>query len=261
MRYLTDAKLFIVLTLLSLTVTLTLTQWLEFRTVNAFIAQHVVLGSIAFIIGGFALLSKKGGLIHRASGQLFYTLMTVSSVLTLVVSVMPYHVSYSMFQISVMTLYFLIGGKRSLSFKKPNHNLIVDKLFACIVIAVSLVVMFHSVILDGVFYPLRTVFGAVAISFATCDLLLFSKTQSIKKYWLALHLSKITAGYTTAVTGFFVAQNIIGGYYNWFTPTAITLVFITYWLIKLKFITIQKKRSATSSSNVKQPSSIAQENY
>ena len=56
MRYLTDAKLFIVLTLLTLTVTLTLTQWLEFRTVNAFIAQHVVLGSIAFIIGGFALL-------------------------------------------------------------------------------------------------------------------------------------------------------------------------------------------------------------
>ena len=228
-----DKNLFILLTGLVLVITLIMTIWLEFRLVNAFIVEHVVLGSIAFFVGAVALISRKGSALHKLYGQLFYGLMTASCVLTLIVASMPFHISFSMFQISVMSLYFLIGGKRSLQFRKSDHQFLVDKILAYVVIVVSLYVMLYSVVLDGTFYPLRTVFGVVGCGFALVDLFLFKKIKNIQKHWLSFHLSKMTAGYTTAVTGFFVAQNILGGYYNWFTPTVVCLFFIFYSIFKL----------------------------
>ena len=198
--------------------------------------MHVVLSSIAFVVGGIALLSKKGRTLHKRSGLIFFWLMTLSTVLTLCVSMMPYHVSTSMFQISIMTLYFLIGGLRSLSFKNKDHNLKIDKVMAWIVIAISWFIFFYSYALYGGAQPLQTVFGVVATAFGLADLITFHRSPSLKRYWLIFHLSKITAGYTTAVTGFFVAQNVIGGYYNWFTPTVISLIYIFYWMVKLKII-------------------------
>lgn len=216
---------------------------LEFRLVNALIATHVILGSLAFIVGAVALFAGKGQRLHKLGGQAFYVLMTLSCVITLMVSTMPNHISFSMFQISVMSLYFLVGGKRSLEFKQTQHSLSLDKRLALVVIGVSVYVLLYSVILDGIFYPLRTVFGLLGISFGLIDLWLFRQASTTKKYWLALHLSKMTAGYTTAVTGFFVAQKILGGYFDWFTPTVICLAFIGYWLIKLRIFKLAKRTS------------------
>ena len=214
--------------------TIAIVKFFDFRPSNAMIVIHVVLGSLAFIIGGIAILSKKGGKIHKITGRLFYLLMLMSAILTLVVSLMPFHISFSMLQISVMTLYFLIGGVRSLSFKGESFSLFVDKSLSYVTIIVSFVVLFYSVIADSQFYPLRTVFGSVAIIFGLMDLWVFKRPKNLKRHWLILHLSKMTAGYTTAVTGFIVAQNVFGGYYNWFLPTVFCFLFIFYWLAKLK---------------------------
>lgn len=234
MNILTDNRYFTVATALTLMVTLVFTLALDFRAVNALIAIHVILASFAFLVGGVSLLSRKGSPLHKQSGQLFYVMMVISCVLTLMVSMMPNHISPSMFQISVLSLYFLIGGKRSIAFKQPAHRLLIDLLLAYSVISVGLVVMFYSVVLNAEFHPLRTVFSSIGIVFGVIDLWSFQRRELVKRKWLAFHLSKMVAGYTTAVTGFFVAQNILSGYYNWFTPTVIYLVYLVYWLIKLK---------------------------
>ncbi|NVJ66580.1 MAG: hypothetical protein HWE16_08820, partial [Gammaproteobacteria bacterium] len=180
--------------------------FLEIRLVNAMIATHVVLGSLAFLVGAFSSVSKKGGKLHKSSGRLFYLFMTVSAIYTLIVATMPNHFSTSMFQISIMTLYFLIGGIRSLSYKKSDHQYMIDKLLVYLTILVSIFILFYAKYLYGGFQPLQTVFGILAINFCILDLWIFSKAGLAKKRWLALHLSKMLAGYTTAVTGFFVAQ-------------------------------------------------------
>jgi hypothetical protein len=41
-------------------------------------------------------------------------------------------------------------------------------------------------------------------------------------------------GYTAAVIVFFVVQDVLSGYYNWFLPTFIALGYILYWMFKLK---------------------------
>ena len=101
------------------------------------------------------------------------------------------------------------------------------------------------------FQPLQTVFGLVAVAFCATDIGLFLKPGYAQKYWLALHLTKMLAGYATAVTGFFVAQQILGGYFDWFTPTVITFVMIFYWLVKLRVIgiNIRPKNLLSTSSN------------
>ncbi|MCW8876063.1 MAG: hypothetical protein OQJ89_05610 [Kangiellaceae bacterium] len=221
-------------TILAVISSTVLSLFYDFRLVNSLIVVHVVLGSLAFIVGGITLFSTKGSPVHKMTGRIFYISMTVSVFLTLLVSVMPHHVSPTLFQIGILSLYFLIGGRRSLGLKNPNHRLIIDRLLAGTVVVVSLFIMFYSVVKVGEFYPLRTVFGAIGIVFGVIDLMLFNDSANLKKKWLALHLSKMIAGYTAAVTAFLVAQNVLSGYYNWFTPTVFGLSYVFFWLFKLK---------------------------
>jgi len=225
---------FFITTSLAVLVTIIIQATLEIRLVNAMIATHVILGSIAFILGAIALITVKGSNIHRRSGIAFFQLMLVSAIYTLIVAVSPQHISFSMVQISIMTMYFLIGGLRSLSFKQRGHELKLDRLLAYFTALASIVAFITSYLNYGQLYPLISVFTLVALSFCIADLKLFSISGAAKKYWLILHLSKIVAGYTTAVTGFFVAQKILSGYYNWFSPTVACLVYIGYWIYKIR---------------------------
>ena len=230
----TDSNLFILTALLSLIASWVMVQFFNISSIRSIVFTHVALGSFAFLIGGITLFSKKGSPLHKLAGKIFYMSMVVSVTLTLIVSLLPNHVSPTMFHIGILSLYFLIGGKRSIGFKNSNHKLFIDKLLAYIVISVSLVIMSYSILTDGYFHPLRTVFGAIGIVFGLSDLLLFKQPLNIKKKWLILHLSKMLGGYTAAVTAFFVAQKILPGYFNWFTPTLIGLSYVAYWIFKLK---------------------------
>lgn len=234
MKHISDTHLFITTTLIALTASWVTSELFNIGSIQSLIFTHVTLGGLAFLIGSITLFSKKGSPLHKLSGKVFYISMTVSVAITLVVSIMPNHKSPSLFHIGVLSLYFLIGGKRSILFKKLNHQLIIDKLLAYTVVSVSVVIMSYSVILDGYFHPLRTVFGTIGIAFGLIDLMLFKQPINLKKKWLILHLSKMLGGYTAAVTAFFVAQNILSGYFNWFTPTVVGLSYIGFWMVKLK---------------------------
>lgn len=234
-----DIKLFLASSTLALLASLLLIFLLEFSLVNSTIVVHVILGGIALLVGTITMLSKKGSSIHKLSGRIFYVSMVISVALTLLVSLLPNHLSPSLFQIGVLSLYFLIGGKRSILIQQLNSTqvkgkLLIDRLLAYIVILVSLVIMLYSVAIEGSFSPLRTVFGTIGMAFGALDLWLYRDANNLKKKWLFLHLSKMLGGYTAAVTAFMVAQNLLSGYYNWFTPTVFGLAYILYWAIKLK---------------------------
>jgi uncharacterized membrane protein len=233
MKNLSEPNLFILTSALSLIALGGLKYLFSINSINALIIIHVTLGGFAFLVGGLTLFSKKGSPLHKFTGMIFYISMVVSVVITLAVSLLPNHVSPSLFQIGVLSLYFLIGGKRSITFRNADHRLLIDQLLACTIISVSLVVMSFSIISTGGLHPLRTVFGIIGIGFGVFDLLLFRQPNNIEKKWLILHLSKMLGGYTAAVTAFFVAQNILSGYFNWFMPTVFGLGYILFWMFKL----------------------------
>ena len=235
MKNISDIILFIITTILALMASWTISELFSISSIRSLIFTHVTLGGLAFFIGGITLFSKKGSRLHKLTGKIFYISMVVSVSITLVISILPNHVSTTMFHIGILSLYFLIGGRRrSIRFKNSNHRFYIDKLLAYTVVSVSLIIMSYSVVLDGNFHPLRTVFGTIGIVFGLLDLKLFKHPHNIKKKWLFLHLSKMLGGYTAAVTAFFVAQNILSGYFNWFLPTIIGLSYIAFWMLKLK---------------------------
>lgn len=232
MTDISESRAFVYTTAFALLCTAIMIYAIDLHWITAIIYAHVGLGSLAFIVGVVPLFSKKGRPLHKNSGKIFYYSMTVSVAISLLVSVLPGHTSPSMLLIAVLSLYFLIGGKRSIQFKNPQHVFTLDRLLAITIITTATLIIGYSVFIQQNHHPLRMVFGGLGIVFGALDLWLYRDVQSIKRFWLFLHLSKMIGGYTAAVTAFFVAQNVLSGYFNWFSPTVIAIIYLIYWAIK-----------------------------
>lgn len=93
--------------------------------------------------------------------------------------------------------------------------------------------VFYPLILQGGVDIVLLVFGVLGIVFGLRDMKLLRDQQLLQKKWLNRHLGNMTGGYIAAVTAFFVVNDIIGGLFNWFLPTVIGSVYISYWISKL----------------------------
>lgn len=196
------------------------------------ILTHVGFGSIALISGAISMIAKKGNWYHKKSGKVFYYALLTSALISLIVSLMPNHQSPFFFCLGLFSLYFIIGGYRSLTFKVKNASLWLDKIIACLIILVGLVMMIYPILLDGKINIVLFYFGAVSIVFGVIDLLLFQNSNKTRKNWLNIHLTKMIGAYLVAVTAFVVNQSILG-IWGWFSPTIIGNIYLFYWLIKL----------------------------
>ena len=196
------------------------------------IFTHVGFGSIALISGTISIITKKGNWLHKKSGKVFYYTLLTSALISLIVSLMPNHQSPFFFCLGLFSLYFIIGGYRSLSFKTKNVSLWLDKIIACLIILVGLVMMTYPILLNGKINIVLFYFGAVSIIFGAIDLLLFKNSNKTRKNWLNIHLTKMIGAFLVSVTAFVVNQSILG-IWGWFIPTIIGNIYILYWLIKL----------------------------
>lgn len=196
------------------------------------ILTHVGFGSIALISGAISMIAKKGNWYHKKSGKVFYYALLISALISLMVSLMPNHQSPFFFCLGLFSLYFIIGGYRSLAFKVKNVSLWLDKIIACLIILVGLVMMIYPILLNGKINVVLFYFGAVSVVFGIIDLLLFQNSTKTRKNWLNIHLTKMIGAYLVAVTAFVVNQSILG-IWGWFLPTIIGNIYLFYWLIKL----------------------------
>ncbi len=193
---------------------------------------HVPLGGIALLTGGIPLLAKKGNNVHKKSGKIFFFSMLLSAISAFIISVLPNHESPFLFSIGLFSTYFLISGLRSLKFKQKELQLKTDKIIAYFITLTGIVMILYPMVLYSKLNIILTVFGVVGIVFGLRDLKLFKDSKKLKKSWLKLHLGKMTGGYISAVSAFFVVNQILPGILNWFVPGIIGSGYITYWMIK-----------------------------
>ena len=198
------------------------------------IYAHAVLGGLALVSGGIALTAKKGRRVHKKSGKFFYYFMLSSALLALVIAVLPGHFSPFLFCIGVFSTYLIVSGYRSLRLKKMGIDLLPDKIIAIIMVITGLVMVFYPILLEGSFNIVLLVFGLLGVYFGTQDLLMFKNPRNLHKRWLTRHLGNMTGGYIAAITAFLVVNDVIGGLLNWFLPTVIGTIYITYWIRKIK---------------------------
>jgi hypothetical protein len=201
-------------------------------TIQGFIIAHAVLGSLGLLAGLVALIVKKGGLVHRRSGRLFYYSMLGAAASALIISVMPGHESVFLFVVGIFSSYFVLSGDRALRFKSKVPNS-VDYIISIIMLITGIVMIALSPVLVGKINIVLTVFGAAGVFFAIGDFRFFRKLESFKKNWLKAHLGKMMGAYIASVTAFITVNQIIPGVYGWIAPGVIGSVFITVWSRKI----------------------------
>ena len=201
--------------------------------IQKLIYVHAGFGGLALCTGGIAISVKKGSNLHKKSGKLFFYTMFTSAVLSLIIALMPQHESPFLIGIGLFSMYFLITGLRSLSFKKPDISLKTDKILAILLIATCLFMIVHPIIVRGKLNIVLLIFGIVGILFAISDLSDYLHPAKLRTRWLSLHLGKMTGGYISAVSAFFVVNQILPGIWNWFVPGIVGGFYIFFSIRKI----------------------------
>jgi len=202
--------------------------------VDILILLHASLGTIALLSGGISLIFEKGKKLHKKAGRIFYYSMILSSLLAIVISNLPQHQNAFLFFIGIFSLYFVLSGFRSIQYKLKNHNFTIDQILAVLMVVNGLTLLLLPIFQSLKFNLLFTIFGATSLLFGLNDIKNFYRKEHLKKNWLSLHLGKMTGGYISAVSAFFVVNNILPGIWNWITPGLFGGVFIAFSIQKVK---------------------------
>jgi uncharacterized membrane protein len=204
------------------------------KIVQLFIYTHAGFGGTALLTGAVALIAKKGNKLHKKSGKVFFYSMLTGALISLIISIMPNHQSPFLFSVGVFSMYFLLKGYRSLRFKQKEFDLKLDKLVTYVIIMTGIFMILYPIVLTGKYNIILLVFGVAGIVFGVRDLKSFKDRKSLRSNWLKMHLGNMIGGYISAVTAFFVVNNILPGVWNWFLPGIVGGSYITYWMMKLK---------------------------
>jgi uncharacterized membrane protein len=203
------------------------------NSIQVLIYAHALLGGIALLSGMVSIVSKKGKIVHKKSGKLFFYSMLFSAVTALIIAILPKHESPFLFSIGLFSSYFILTGYRALKYKSENLKLTIDKLISWSMIFTGIIMILYNPIVNDKINIILTVFGLVGLIFSVRDLVLYKDNNNLKKSWLKLHVGKMISGYIAATTAFVVVNNFFPSFYGWFIPGVIGGIYITYWMMKL----------------------------
>lgn len=201
--------------------------------IQILIFTHITLGSIAFLTGFIAVITKKGKSSHRYSGLAFYYTMLLSVLISLAISLLPNHTNSFLFCIGLFSSYFIIMGKRAIQYKQITKATQLDFILILSMFSTGVFMVFQQLIDKKEFNLVLFVFGIFTIFFAINDWRLLRDFEQLKRNYLTLHLSRIIGGYIAAVTAFLVVNDLFPYHLNWFAPSIIGGFYITFWSRKL----------------------------
>lgn len=208
---------------------------MEIETISQIlIYSHAGLGGIALVAGLIALSVTKGGAVHKKAGKVFFYTMLSSALLAILVACLPGHQNPFLFAIGVFSSYFLVGGFRSVQFKRKDLGLGFDKTISWAMVIVGIGMIIYPVLVSGRISIVLLVFGIIGFIFAIRDLRYYNNLDKLRQHWLRLHLIKMVAGYIAAVTAFVVVNQVFPGFYGWFVPSVVGTGYIVYWANKLE---------------------------
>jgi len=204
------------------------------QTAQLLIIIHATLGGIALLAGAVALAAKKGRLIHRRAGLLFFYTMLASVVLAVIIAVLPKHKSPFLFAIGIFSAYLLLSGYGNLKYKRAKQVARSDKVISWGMIVAGVGMLTYSLAISPTVNYVLIVFAILGMWLAIGDIRLYAKIDQLRKTWLRQHLSRMTGGYIASLTAFLVVNELIPGLWAWFAPTVLGTIFIAYWVRKVR---------------------------
>jgi len=187
---------------------------------------HIIGGFIALVSGLIAMLTRKGGRLHRLNGKIYFGGMTAVFISAVILSV-AHHLPF-LLMVGFFSYYMVVRGYRILHLKKLGRGQVPGVLdWAIVVIAGGFILylsvggIIKSVAGVGLGYA-GIVFGVIGCSFLVGDIRKFRKPPTEKMHWWFTHIAAMCGGYIATVTAFVVVNvQMNPGWVPWLLPTAI----------------------------------------
>ncbi len=202
------------------------------KLVTLLVYFHAALGGIALLSGLVALSVKKGKIVHRKAGNVFFYSMCLSALIAIVISLLPEHTNLFLNGIAIITLYSLLKGWRALLLKNKPTDFTIDKLACGLLFLVGLGLLGFSALHEWNIVSLS--FAGMSLFFSVRDFFSYRKPEELYKNWLKIHLGNMIGGYIAAVTAFVVVNQFFPSFWGWFAPTLVGVPYIVYWNRRLK---------------------------
>ena len=186
---------------------------------------HILSGFTALLTGTAIMFLRKGGVLHRRSGIVFFIALIAVSISAFTLSMIrpdPF-----LFMIGAFTLYQGLSGYRAVKFRLRRTG--VWDLLITLLGAVNATAMCSSGQL------VLMVFGGISAFLVIGDLRLYALTLRNKPVpkltWLQRHIGHMMGSYIATITAFLVVNfsSTPLGMVVWFAPTAVLVPLIFIW--------------------------------
>ncbi len=179
---------------------------------------HIAGGTVALISGLVAMLTTKGGRVHRLAGKIYFWGMTAVFIGALFMAV-GRRLDF-LLMVAFFSYYMTVRGYRILSLKKLTQGqkaapldwiiLLVSGIFVITLFGWGIWVLIKGASMGIV----AITFGAIGFSFLSNDVKQFFIPPMEKMHWWYGHISSMGGSYISAVTAFIVV-NIQLPQYQW----------------------------------------------
>jgi uncharacterized membrane protein len=194
------------------------------QTAQILLFLHIATGFTALVTGLLAIVSRKGGVLHKRSGSIFFWCMVTVALTAVVLSAMRGHAF--LLHIGLFALYQAHGGWRSIR-NKALRPAAQDWLL----LAIGGI---NGGWMVATLNPVLLVFGGISVWLAIQDTRTFIRTARGgtvgPKAWLVRHIGMMLGTYIATFTAFLLTamgRNDLGGM-AWLAPTIIGVPFIVY---------------------------------
>ncbi|HVU59180.1 MAG TPA: hypothetical protein VHD83_29160 [Puia sp.] len=203
---------------------------------------HVLGGFTALLTGALAMLSRKGGPIHRLNGKIYFGGMTAVFISAVILSI-AHHIPF-LLMVGFFSYYMVVRGYRALYLKKLGRGQRAGALDWAIILSAAGFIFYLVIwgILRAMagngFGYVGMVFGGLGSSFLISDIRKFLRPPTEKMHWWFTHIAGMCGGYIATVTAFVVVNvHLNPGWITWLLPTAIggPMIFRTVAKYKKQF--------------------------
>ncbi len=200
---------------------------------------HVVLGTAGLTTGTFILIKKKGDVLHKKVGMVFYYTLMSSALIALFLSVIP--PNYFLFIIGIFTFYLITTGRRFLSSKKLLYlqkSKAIDWILTgnMLLFSIAFIVLGTYYLFNHrMFAVVLLVFGFFSSLSVMRDISNYRGKATEQNYWLLAHLQRMTGAYIASLTAFCVTSiTFLLGVIVWLLPSVIAVPLVINWSKKHK---------------------------
>jgi uncharacterized membrane protein len=208
---------------------------------------HILGGFSALVTGALAMLSRKGGPLHRLNGKIYFWGMTAVFISAVILSI-AHHIPF-LLMVGFFSYYMVVRGYRALYLKKLGRGQKAAALDWVIIVAAAGFIFYLviwgilRVVAGNSFGFVGIVFGGLGSSFLIRDILRFLRPPGEKMHWWFTHIAGMCGGYIATVTAFVVVNvRLNPAWIAWLLPTAIgaPLIFRTVAKYKKQFAREEK---------------------